>query len=1671
MASGATTVTSLAVEISANADKAKQSVDSLRTSLVDLKTAVSGGMPELAKVSQDLKDFASGLPAVKSMRSLTRLVTQLQALNQVRISSQAITDVANSLTTLSGALNSMSSTSKLSSLVRGLSGLPGALSGVVSGVSSADLSSVGTTFAGLTAAIANLSGGSLSSVVRQLQKLPAAVQGIAGSLNTADLQNFAIRMTLIGRAFIPLQNLPNLSTTIRNLQNLPTALANFSANLNPSDVSNFASAVNMLHTALAPLAQDMRDIAAGMQALPHAVQQAVRAYNGFNNAANTANNTALRQIRNLQFLRAGWGALRRVVGAAMNVFEKSNEFEESLNLAEVAMNSGAQAATIYAKKVERLAGIDMSQWITNVSEFNQILEGFGIAGKTANQMSKNLTQLGYDIQSAFNVKDVETVMQRLASGITGQVRGMRTYGVELTVAAMQEWMLKKGIDAEWKSMTQAQKAAARYAKIMETMSNIQGDLARTIVTPTNALRVLSNMWSVAQRYMGQFVSVIAARLIPIVQAAVSVIASLAKALANMWGYTLPSINYSGLDKISGDADDAAESIDNIGSSAGGAAKKLKGLLADWDELNIIQSESGGGGGGGGGGASGLDVGSLFNLDSYDYDFLSGLTSQANELYEKFKEFLPIIGTIGAALLGWKIADSVASFFGASNPFWGLLAGGVILEVGLVLHSVDNMIKNGFTIGNIGEWVLGSLFGSAAIGIFTKSAGKGLRYGFTLSLAVTSLRLAIEAVTSDDDKRAFVAGLTSAITGAAAIAWGTGSIIGGLVAFPVISIAIDLGRMYWQDKERARRSFRDAFGDIGLTKAEVQEVVDQMIDTSGVLGKLKLAVDGWKDVAQARTDIEAMLESLNADIPGLKAGLDSKATAENITTQVTEITAAVAEKFKKLDATQLVTLDLLFGTDSETGKNIGESSSKLHSAYQQYCDKLAKEFNDYLSQAMSDEKLDIDEEKKALELYNAWQEAIRIANRMATQTGVVSLGYRLMLEGKLDKETVDEVSKQLDEKRTELLNDSVKMIAEERVTLEQDVVLAQRLVADSDTAENREYLRQAQANLQTFVDNEPDMITRMNSSVEVEFSKLQWQAYGPAVTKYANQVFTESQKAFDEVSKGTHNLHIDAMFESTKPVLGYVNERDIAQITNTYVAKFVSSFDAAMSNTGVSHNYGSLSKIFTSQFESLKTDSALIAAARAAGEMPAKELVDAYTEKMRLGSMVGNQEAQIYLAGMMAVDDESFTKALSEYRNIGENLPRAFQEGYLNSITDITRDGDNFIITFSNGVKQTVSEETPIMLENLKQMGLDLTGEMTQIKTDLDQASSGGTDVSNMVTGTTVLRDKLGEPVDAANKLVKSLSDVNKQKTSLNSASTKDLTESLSGAKESTDTNVGSIKTTVNEAKTTLPTPDTREAGLALAAFKTQAATDIPLAKAFIDNASTKVPTPDINDASQALRTIVGEAEIDIGSYTNTVNNAYTVVPAPGFDTWLETTRRSTATGTQLVDDMKNHMESLSITLKPVEASGFLSSLASIMRDAESYAQRIAQASAKAKTGSVQVSQKTLDMGAQMQANRNAVLGRADGGFVSSGQLFVAQESGPEMIGTLGGRTAVANNDQIVSGIASGVASANAEQNALLRQQNDYLRRLLDKQLVVEPSVAFARVSQMSEQMYARTVGG
>ena len=83
---------------------------------------------------------------------------------------------------------------------------------------------------------------------------------------------------------------------------------------------------------------------------------------------------------------------------------------------------------------------------------------------------------------------------------------------------------------------------------------------------------------------------------------------------------------------------------------------------------------------------------------------------------------------------------------------------------------------------------------------------------------------------------------------------------------------------------------------------------------------------------------------------------------------------------------------------------------------------------------------------------------------------------------------------------------------------------------------------------------------------------------------------------------------------------------------------------------------------------------------------------------------------------------------------------------------------------------------------------------------------------------------------------------------------------------------------------------------------------------------------------------------------------------------------------------------------------------------------------------------------------SSILYKAGGGDVPTGDLFIANENGPELIAQVGNRTQVANNDQITKAIEVATANGNAESNVLLRQVVDTLGQILRKDNTVVANI-------------------
>ena len=356
------------------------------------------------------------------------------------------------------------------------------------------------------------------------------------------------------------------------------------------------------------------------------------------------------------------GAFRSAAQMMASWYNESNEYIETVNLFNVTMGEAAPAAREYAQAVEAAMGIDSKDFMQYQGVFKNLTAGFGVVEKDANKMSQNLTQLSYDMASFFNT-DVESAFDKLSSAMSGQVKGLREFGIDTTVATLQEYALSQGIQTKVRSMTQAEKAMLRYNYIMDKSIHMQGDMARTIITPANALRVLESQLSRLKRALGNIISVLVTQWIPYVQAAVELLTEWANAIAVYFGFD-PGDFEADTSNITTSWGAAEEGVEEYTESLQKAKKQMMGF----DELNIIQNpDSGSGGSDAGVGSSG----GLNGMQLKEYDFLAGLkTKNLDEIKEKLKDIFKWAGIIGATLLGWKFATGFAAGMNSLTTLFG-----------------------------------------------------------------------------------------------------------------------------------------------------------------------------------------------------------------------------------------------------------------------------------------------------------------------------------------------------------------------------------------------------------------------------------------------------------------------------------------------------------------------------------------------------------------------------------------------------------------------------------------------------------------------------------------------------------------------------------------------------------------------------------------------------------------------------------------------------------------------------------------------------------------------------------------------------------------------------------------------------------------------------------------
>ena len=685
----------------------------------------------------------------------------------VNDSTQAVAGLQNLINTLNRLKTATNGgATGLSKTAQGIRELSNSLKGLNSG----DASQKITRLTNALTALSQVGNVKISSsIANQLTAINTALAGLKWTDGD--------KLTSLANGLRPLSELSkaNMTTFINQLSKLPKVIEDLEA----ADIDKFTQQMTALAAAMKPFADEMQKVSNGFSAFPSKIQKLITSTEKYNASARKATSTTGKFTSGLKALNVAAVAItfRKIGHFIAQAVTESNKYQEDLNLFTVALGQYAAEAQNYAEKVSDVMGIDPAQWLRNQGVFNTLLTGFGDTAERAQLMSQNLTQLGYDISSFFNIS-IEDAMQKLQSGISGELEPLRRLGYDLSQARLEQTALNLGIKESVANMTQAEKAELRYYAIMTQVTTAQGDMARTLEAPANQLRILQAQLTQAARAIGNIFIPALNAILPYAIAVVQVIREIANALANLAGFKLTDVDYSGVNSAAVGAGSLANNLDD----AAGAAKKLKQYTAGFDELNVFAPNTGSGSGAGAGGAGGFD----FDLPTYDF-LGDAVQTRIGEIKKMIEDTLAEITTI---VSGFMLAiGAILVVTGVNIPLGvGLMAAGAVglaATVGLNWTAMSSELASTLALitGVVGGFLL-------ALGAIMAFSGANLPLGIAL-MALGGVSLVSAAVINwhNSDRH-----LTDALTTLTGVLAGASLAVGAMLAFTGVATGLGIALM-------------------------------------------------------------------------------------------------------------------------------------------------------------------------------------------------------------------------------------------------------------------------------------------------------------------------------------------------------------------------------------------------------------------------------------------------------------------------------------------------------------------------------------------------------------------------------------------------------------------------------------------------------------------------------------------------------------------------------------------------------------------------------------------------------------------------------------------------------------------------------------------------------------
>jgi hypothetical protein len=226
--------------------------------------------------------------------------------------------------------------------------------------------------------------------------------------------------------------------------------------------------------------------------------------------------------------RLGIGALAAGGAIALGLksaFNAASSLNETMNAAQVVFQDSIDVVSKFGDAAAQAFGESKQQAVQASLVFGNLFRTVGEGSGVAAQQAIELTKRAADIASVYNVS-IQKVLDALRSGLTGQARPLRQYGILINEARVSAEALAETHKKDKTELTEGERVLARYNLIMKDSAITQGDFGNTANQAANRLRIAHAEIENAKAAIGQ-------GLLPVVAQAAKSVGSFANAIATL----------------------------------------------------------------------------------------------------------------------------------------------------------------------------------------------------------------------------------------------------------------------------------------------------------------------------------------------------------------------------------------------------------------------------------------------------------------------------------------------------------------------------------------------------------------------------------------------------------------------------------------------------------------------------------------------------------------------------------------------------------------------------------------------------------------------------------------------------------------------------------------------------------------------------------------------------------------------------------------------------------------------------------------------------------------------------------------------------------------------------------------------------------------------------------